>query len=131
MTFSGRIIINGIDGNEVPNDYYFYFGGMSSTRGILFPFPGLLTMSVGAKNASSAVFGIRVEPFNNIFIKGLAGYLKTADNFKDIFNLDGSLFGWGIEVGIRTPFGPVRASITFCDKVRKDPLLQLEAGYSF
>ena len=131
LTITGNITINGIDGKSIPDDYLFYYGGMSTTRGILFPFPGIQTMSEGGRNACSAILGLRVEPVNNIFIRILGGYLKTAEVFKDTFSLKGGLFGWGFHAGVLTPFGPIRASITFCSERRKDPLLQLEAGYSF
>ena len=72
-----------------------------------------------------------MEPVHNLFLEVLGGHLKTADRLKDVFDLKGGYYGFGIRAGLRTPLGPVQVSVSFCDKEDYDPVLQLEAGYTF
>jgi NTE family protein len=119
-----------IHGENIPPEHLFYFGGFRQMETHMFSFQGLDFMGVPAKNLIISKLGFQMEiKSNHFFIMDLNSG-KAKNKYKNLFQKDDFIFGFGLTYGIHTPIGPMLFKIMTNDK-DKELKSYISFGYWF
>jgi NTE family protein len=118
-------------GDDLPTHYLFFLGG-SSPYLIFpdrqFPFFGLETHERRGRHIQSFQLGLQLEFAERLFAILRLNAGDTFDRWD--FDPDSYLTGYGLTLGVRTPFGPITATIAETT-LKEWPDLSVDVGYQF
>ncbi len=126
----GGFRIGYVQGEEIPYDSYYYFGGLGNTDNNLFPFYGYEFMEHVTKGVGILDSSLQYEPWNEKFITISFNYARTGWYFEDIYKENNSYFGAGITLGIMTPIGPMEYTLMKGNEKEK-AISYINIGYNF
>jgi NTE family protein len=103
---------------SVLNDYF--IGGLNHTFRNQITFAGLNEGTVLSSSASSLLFGLRYQVFNNLFLtaKANALYYNFISSNKNL-RTPGWLTGYAFTLGYNFILGPLEISAMYCDQSKK------------
>ena len=118
-------------GDDIPYEYLFYYGGFRSNDRWFLPFVGVDYMSVSGQNALVIGESMQIEMVKNIYFIFTANIGKFADQFRDVFNERGHLFGLAATLGWDSRIlGPVE--VTLMKELSKNAFIgNISIGYWF
>ncbi|NIN71773.1 MAG: BamA/TamA family outer membrane protein, partial [Gemmatimonadetes bacterium] len=118
-------------GDDLPTHYLFFLGG-SSPYFVFpdrqFPFFGLETHERRGRHVQSFQFGVQVEFAERLFAILRLNAGDTPEHWD--FDPDRYLVGYGLTLGVRTPFGPITTTIAETT-LAEWPDLSVDLGYQF
>ncbi|MCX6112590.1 MAG: BamA/TamA family outer membrane protein, partial [Proteobacteria bacterium] len=130
VSLQADTFLGGTNGDNVPYEYLFYFGGFRANYRWFFPFVGLDYMSVSGPNAFVLGGAVQFEAFNNIYLIFKTNIGKLANQFKDVFNMSNNLLGAGVTLGWDSPIGPI--DLTLMKEIKKNIFVaSISIGYWF
>jgi NTE family protein len=126
-----RATLGNSSGDDLPTHYLFFLGG-SSPYFIFpdrqFPFLGLEPHERRGRNLESFQLGLQVRFAQRFFAVLSANAGDTPDRLD--FDLQRYVTGYGLTLGMRTPFGPITATIAETT-LERWPDLSVDLGYRF
>lgn len=118
-------------GDDLPTHYLFFLGG-SSPYFVFpdrqFPFFGLETQERRGRHVQSFQLGLQIQLAERFFAVLSLNAGDTLDRWD--FDPDQYLTGYGLTLGMRTPFGPITATIAETT-LAEWPDLSVDLGYLF
>ncbi len=126
-----RATLGTSSGDDLPTHYLFFLGGSSPYfifQDRHFPFFGLETHERRGTHVQSFQLGLQVQFASRFFVILRWNAGNTFDEWD--FDPDAYTAGYGLTFGVRTPFGPVTATLAETT-LAQFPDLSVEFGYPF
>jgi NTE family protein len=122
MTWLADVQVGLINGNELPLQYFLYFGGADS-------FLGYDLQELAGRHAQVLGTGLRYEawPRRYVTLRGQAG--NVTNEHKKLFDTGEFKAGLGVSFGMTSPIGPLE--VTAMHSARHNLLFQFNLGYNF
>lgn len=129
-TFLGHYFLGSIEGDEVPEEYLFYFGGLDEHIKRDFPFVGYDYMQIAGKNAHGLQAGLQYEFKTDTFLIFRSNAGKVAEQRGDVFNHNDLFYGYGLTLGYYSVIGPMELTVT-SSSTDNNPAAYINVGYGF
>ncbi|MCL2414993.1 MAG: patatin-like phospholipase family protein [Bacteroidales bacterium] len=98
--------------NHISQQQKFYQGGLFQVPFLnQTPFVGLLFMQKSGLYAANAQLNLQYNMFNNFFLTGRIGALKSENSAEDMFDFSNTLFGVGLTASLNTRLGPIGITV--------------------
>ncbi|MCL2416780.1 MAG: patatin-like phospholipase family protein [Bacteroidales bacterium] len=112
--FAGTFVFRSEDAvsNHISQQQKFYQGGLFQVPFLnQTPFVGLLFMQKSGAYAANVQLNLQYNAFNNFFLTGRIGALKSENDVEEMLNLSNTLFGAGLTASLNTRLGPIGITV--------------------
>jgi NTE family protein len=130
ISLSGEYFLGLTQGEDIPSEYLYYFGGFSDPDEKVFPFVGFNFRGLSGTNAQIFGTAVQYEPFSNVFLTLRGNTGLAAEETTDLFGIRDWISGIGISFGVLSPLGPAEL-LLMRESLEKRVLLHARVGLAF
>ncbi|MEE9190312.1 MAG: POTRA domain-containing protein, partial [Candidatus Neomarinimicrobiota bacterium] len=124
------LTIAGIDGAQIPPQYYYYIGGVRQEPVDIIPFAGLTFLEASGKDLVVSDWTYRQEMWSDIYLIFRFSTGSISDNINETFRFENLMIGYGIGMAVLSPIGPLEFLI-LTNSENNNILSSLNIGYRF
>jgi len=107
-----------------------YLGGIGQISDGMVPFYGINRMSIVKENAAAFYSGIQSNIWKAFYILPIWNVGKASDEYKELFETNDLIYGYGITLALKTPFGSIEYTSSQSSD-EEEPLQFWSVGYKF